>query len=224
MHCDKIPLLEFIRGELSDKQTMQTLAHIEKCQTCRERVTIMALLEKEGVKKGRQRPHRRQWSIAASILLALSGLTLLLFQYRASSSLAQLAEQFAYPATELQTRSATINRRDLTGKEALEQYRAGNFAEAAHLFSQCVPTAEIHFFWGVSLYMKGDPREAIPHFETVRNSGITWAQAAAWYEANAYLLLDQEEPARRLLQTIVHEGGTQADRAKALLSKIESLP
>ena len=45
MHCEQVPLIELLGGELESSQSEQALSYVEGCPTCRERLQTMAAVK-----------------------------------------------------------------------------------------------------------------------------------------------------------------------------------
>jgi len=226
MNCDELPLEELVQGHLDEPETTAILDHVRGCETCRERLQVIALLEAEGARilERRRTFPVRHLAAAASIVLGLAGVLMTVWWWGADSGGVdgRLATREPYPYISLATRSAGQGQAQLF-EQAMAEYKSGRFSEASKRLACLDPLPEVLFYLGVCEYMDGHLETAITYLERSRKASPDWRLPALWYEANAKLRLNDRAAARSLLQELQEDEGEFNQRAEQLLASIAHL-
>jgi hypothetical protein len=113
---------------------------------------------------------------------------------------------------------------EVSFREGMEAYTAGNYAAAAGRLAQAVRAGEAEPSWGnltqarlylgVSLLLTGKAAEAVPDLEQARGSPLRpLADRAGWYLAQAHLLLEDPDSALPVLEGLASGGSAYAEPA-----------
>jgi tetratricopeptide (TPR) repeat protein len=221
MNCNEAPLLEYLDGELDEAGTEAVLTHLETCQTCRERLQVMAALRAGYEAEPERRGYPRVWLMAAGILAALLG-PLLYFQLRSPTpiDLAELATSTPYSHFPLVTRSGDDAQHTETRRRAFAAYDRGDYRAAELEFSQLPGDAETLFYSGVTTYFLGKHAEAVAAFSKAVELDRRWKAPALWYRAAAHLRTGERDAARRDLQELLNSENEFQNRARQLLERL----
>ena len=221
--CENVPLIEFVRAELDGPQTEMVLAHLDVCPTCRERLQVMAALVATAPAKRVRHFDRRYWLLAAGILVAFL-IPFLYLQMRGRVALEELATNDVYPAPfALVTRNgATPSSLEDQRRKADQAYSRGDYKAAHDLFAPLPPDAETLFYLGVSEYFLGRYQQAAASLERAADLDPHWRGPALWYQASAYLRLNRAQEARESLMKLTDRQDEYAEKARALLAKLDS--
>lgn len=225
MKCDEVPLFELARDLLPSETRREVLAHVSECQTCRERLQVMLLLDAGRLGDSTAQPDRsKQWrySAAAAALLVIAAGVLALVYLR-STSPADLATNEPYPLVQLSLRGDPSDQGIEACRAAFEAYNEGDFKTAARGLAHCSPLPEFNFFRGVSEYLAGDAESALEHLRAAQSPPGPWEQPAIWYEAHALLRLNRPAEARTLFLRLEQEGSQYRRQATGLRRRLETL-
>ncbi|HHM20898.1 MAG TPA: hypothetical protein ENJ20_02640 [Bacteroidetes bacterium] len=109
-------------------------------------------------------------------------------------------------------------------KAALGNYATGNYSAAIEGFEkalQAEPANDAaHFFAGMALLELTRYKEALHHFNAVRQQNGTYARKASWYAILATLQSDGTKQAKELLNDFLKKPGYKSKEARKLLNQL----
>ncbi len=225
-------------------------AHLDGCRTCREQLTWLEALPappealattpelaaqaaaswwtrlRGAITDSLGRLPRWGWGAAALAAAACVALILLVQPSRVGPEVTGLAR--LEPLAVLSVRGPLgAGEYELAYRSGLELYARGNYRESAEEFAraaQLEPTHETVFLYLGSAQLLADaPAAAVEALESglAHTADPELIAEYQWQLANAHLAAGRLGPAREHLARIAESGGTRADEARDLLSRIE---
>ncbi len=174
-------------------------------------------------RSGRRFLNRASWVAAAILLVAVVTRILLLPPSKSMEGLYLMYyEPVGYEA--LVSRGSVSDEPDKLLREAFVEYKKGNYIAALRGFESAPTlTEEISFFSAICYLELNDPENAIARLLPLVEMGdkCLYFQPAEWYLSMAHLKSHQKENALSSLKRIVETDGFYAEKAKAILDKLE---
>ncbi|MDF9795461.1 tetratricopeptide (TPR) repeat protein [Catalinimonas alkaloidigena] len=162
------------------------------------------------------------WAVAASLaLFVLAGWWF--FSVQPSQPATLYASYFA-PATGLPTTLGYSNSTDFA--EGMVSYKLGEYAEARSYWQPLLKAAPsndtLNYYVGISFLAEEAPAQALGYLEKVaQTESSVFSNDAHWYQALAYLLNEQEEEARAILNELSAEGSAYRKQSLEILEELE---
>lgn len=172
--------------------------------------------------KPQQRRNYTKWLAVASIIL-LVGLSYF-FNLNNTPSSNELFNNYFEPYRNVIQpieRSATQQNEKTM---AFMAYEKGDYAKAVQLFTNLYATTKepYYLFYKANALLKLEKAdEALPLLQEHLKTKDTLTEKTNWYMALAYLKLEDEENAKKLLQKVIAEGTYKTKEAKKLLKEFE---
>ncbi|WP_027077645.1 tetratricopeptide repeat protein [Maribacter antarcticus] len=162
--------------------------------------------------------------IAASIVILLSASWFLFnFGFLATTDTLYDANYEQYPNTVYTITRGESNDTSIERK-AFEAYESGEYQIAIDYLKKLKTETGldyVDFYLGQSYLANGDTQEAIDTFEKIGLINSDYRAEALWYQALAYLKLEQNEKSITLLNILLKEGTYKMNAATNLLDKLE---
>jgi predicted Zn-dependent protease len=111
-----------------------------------------------------------------------------------------------------------------TKTEAFRAYQNGDYESSAELFGQLYPATQESsylFYQANALIQVNKAREAIPLLQEHLKASDGLADKTNWYLAMAYLQIDDEINARKMLETVLRNGKFKVEEAKEILDALD---
>jgi len=223
MICEDLKLVEFIRGELEPADTQSVLRHLEGCQTCHERIRVMAVLETRFQQESPlKKPRNRTYLVAAAVLI--SSLVPLTYYFTggpipvAGREPVTAAEPYPYFPLELRS-EGTDSSNDRLRETAFEAYVTGDYLKANRILEELVSSdrdSELTFYLGVTHYLLGNNRHTLTCLREAAKDP-RWKAPSHWFMANLLLRDGERDSAISLLETLRDEGGEFSVESAGLL-------
>lgn len=222
MNCTETKLVELVQGALTPPETRVVLRHLKTCRPCRERVKVMAVLEKISPEKGLQHKRiRLYWMAAGLVLFALipSIVDLGTQTVWQSNHWARFAETKPHPYFPLDPRSAESS--DSKRRQAFLAYNRQDYRSALSELSRIEVDAQVLFYRGVCEYLLGQDKASLAHLREAARLEAKWKEPSLWYQANLQLRLDDVEEASAILEQLSKPGGEYFTEADSLLTQLK---
>ena len=180
--------------------------------------------QSQGVVRQLPRRNLRRWLVAASILILVVSS---IFVWTSHNNGVDSTTLFAahYEPYGLGQRGNDSNLNELEQKAAFV-YNNNNFTEATPLFEELIqidPSNEKNILRLGSAYLStNQSQKAVDAFQKIiSNPQSALVQTAQWYQALAYLQLENDSAAKSILNTLANSGNrTYPAKAKALLKSL----
>lgn len=235
---------DYIHGRLSASEKESFEAEIGKDEALREEVSLhrklVSSIETESLRQMLDQIHEKHfeeetpvvsmqsrrsyftWAVAASLaLLVLAGWWFFSLQ---SSQPASLYASYFAPATGLPTTLGYSHNTDFA--EGMVSYKLGEYAEARSYWQPLLEAAPnndtLNYYVGISYLAEEKPEQAIGHLEKVgQTESSVFSNDAHWYQALAYLLNEQEEEAKAILNELSAEGSAYREQSLKIMEELE---
>ena len=161
---------------------------------------------------------RRNWSLAASMLLIM-GLGWYITTLNSSTNLYEEYYQ-TYPNEMI---VITRDSPDNLETRAFTEYEAGNYEESTKFFLQMKDegaSVNIDFYLGISYLEQGKTSEAIIYFDEVIAGEGKFESQALWYSALANIKDNDIESAKSSLKLLQDRNDFKVEEARELLTKL----
>lgn len=176
------------------------------------------------------RPKRRflpfLLKIAASLLILIIPIY---FLFQTTSNPEQLFAQ-SFQAIPSAIPQSGIDRGEHASQEAqhkaLALYEQEKYSEAIPVFESYLENQEantpVRFYYGISLLAEQKAHQSIEQFERVfqESTNHAYQRSAQWYQALAYLLLNQKQNARAILEELTQKDGDFHEEAQELIEQL----
>ena len=217
--------------------------HVESCVVCKSSVinTFSVLQQNDqplsehpyfGTKNNETKrfgKHRiNTWAkIAASVLILLSIMVVLLFLLQENKNKGGLFAEYFSPYPDIITqRNGTQVDQSKTFVEAMNYYDKEEYGKAFRLFAELnkneTPSDTVLFYYGNSSLASGDVKQAVVLFEQLlADTNSRFRMQSEWYIALACLSLNKPEECLRHLKKVIEEDPHQKEKALDLYNTIK---
>lgn len=231
-------IAKFIQGNLTEteQQRFNTLLetdpdfkdevafhlNIMEVTAAEDEEDVRSLLTEFEREAKRKTPDRRQWLVAASIIL-LMGLGYYFMVMNQPTTRDLFDENFepypnvVHPIVRNSEENSSVN-------EAFEAYQNKDYEKAATMFSllyEETRESPYLFYSANTLIQLNRGEEAIPALQEHLKTKDILSDKTAWYLAMAYLQIDDVDNTKKMLQTIVEENLYDSEAAEKLLKALK---
>lgn len=187
-----------------------------------------ALLERTYQEYEQEKPQtsvvKQYWLVAASVTITLLVAAYFLFLSNAADPQQLYAENFSLPPDNLTVRTELPEQELINA--AMENYTTGQYQQASKLFDQALEaqpdSIPILFYSAVNHMALEEMEQAVAQLQEVTaRANSSYLMPARWYLALAYLQMNQQAEAERVLIELQSSSSSYADKAEELLEEFD---